>query len=33
LAEILDALLSRNDTVFMNGGQIADWFRGQSDES
>ncbi len=33
LAEVLDALLSRNDTVFMNGSQIADWFLGQSDES
>ena len=23
---ILDTLLARNDTVFMNGGQIADWY-------
>ena len=33
LANTLDALLSRNDTVFMNGSQIADWFVAQSDES
>ena len=23
---MLDALLARRDTVFMTGGQIADWF-------
>ena len=23
---ILDMLLARNDTVFMNGSQIADWY-------
>ena len=30
LAEVLDSLLSRDDTIFMNGSQIADWFLGQS---
>src|SRR5664279_4982255 len=25
-SRILDTLLARNDTVFMNGGQIADWY-------
>jgi hypothetical protein len=24
--KMLDALLARRDTVFMTGGQIADWF-------
>ena len=26
LADVLDMLLARNDTVFMNGSQIASWF-------
>jgi hypothetical protein len=27
--EILDTLLARGDTVFMNGSQIADWYVGE----
>lgn len=27
--EILDALLARSDTVFMAGGQIAQWYAGE----
>ncbi|MEO7402451.1 MAG: polysaccharide deacetylase family protein [Burkholderiales bacterium] len=30
LEQILDFLCARNDVVFMNGGQIADWFVAQS---
>jgi allantoinase len=26
LREVIDALLARDDTIFMNGSQIADWF-------
>ena len=26
LGEMLDLLLARDDTIFVNGGQIADWF-------
>jgi hypothetical protein len=26
---MLDALLARSDTVFMAGGQIADWYLGE----
>jgi hypothetical protein len=26
LMEVLDLLMSRNDTIFMNGSQMADWF-------
>ena len=32
LARILDMLMARDDTVFMTGGQIAEWFRGQDPE-
>ena len=32
LAEILDVLLSRNDAIFMNGSQIADWFIAESEQ-
>ena len=31
LADMLDALMTRHDTVFMNGSQIAAWFVGESD--
>jgi hypothetical protein len=30
VAEMLDALMKRNDTVFMNGGQLAAWFVAES---
>ncbi len=30
LADMLDALMARGDSVFMNGGQIAAWFAGES---
>ena len=26
LGQMLDLLLARDDTIFVNGGQIADWF-------
>jgi hypothetical protein len=26
LEKMLDLLIARNDTIFMTGGQIADWF-------
>lgn len=32
LAKILDALQARGDTVFMTGGQIADWFTSVSEK-
>ena len=32
LARVLDMLIARDDTVFMAGGQIADWFRDQDPE-
>ena len=32
LARILDLLMARDDTVFMTGGQIAEWFRDQDPE-
>ena len=30
LAQVLDSLLARDDTVFMSGGQIVDWFVNES---
>jgi hypothetical protein len=30
LADMLDALMARDDTVFMNGSQIAGWFTSES---
>ncbi len=33
LTEILDNLLSRQDVIFMNGSQIADWFVGESGQT
>ena len=30
--KMLDALLARGDTVFMTGGQIADWFMASTSE-
>ena len=31
-SRILDMLMARNDSVFMTGGQIADWFKTQDPE-
>jgi len=30
LMEVLDLLMARHDTIFMNGSQVADWFSGVS---